>query len=108
MLDIVADADFLARVEAVGSDLRDHLATLPSRFPSVVAEVRGAGLMLGLRCVVPNRLLVTSLIDSGLLSIPAGDNVVRLLPPLIIGDEEAGEAFRIIEHACAELVTKAA
>ena len=108
VLDIVADADFLARVEAVGSDLRDHLATLPSRFPSVVAEVRGAGLMLGLRCVVPNRLLVTSLIDSGLLSIPAGDNVVRLLPPLIIGDEEAGEAFRIIEHACAELVTKAA
>ena len=70
VLDIVADADFLARVEAVGGDLRDHLATLPSRFPSVVAEVRGAGLMLGLRCVVPNRLLVTSSSTAGCCRFP--------------------------------------
>ncbi|MFO1113911.1 MAG: aspartate aminotransferase family protein [Rhodospirillales bacterium] len=108
VLDVVADPDFLARVRSTGSSLHDRLATLPGRFPGVVAEVRGTGLMLGLRCVVPNRLLVDSLIDGGLLSIPAGDNVVRLLPPLIVGEEEAAEAFRIIERACAELAAKAA
>lgn len=108
VLDIVADPDFLARVSAMGASLLHRLATLPGRFPGVVAEVRGTGLMLGLRCVVPNRLLVNSLIDGGLLSIPAGDNVVRLLSPLIIGEEEAAQAFRIIEQACAELAAKAA
>jgi len=108
VLDIVADPDFLAHVRSTGSSLRDRLATLPGRFPGVVAEVRGTGLMLGLRCVVPNRQLVDGLIGGGLLSVPAGDNVVRLLPPLIIGAEEADEAFRIIERACAELAAKAA
>jgi acetylornithine/N-succinyldiaminopimelate aminotransferase len=58
--------------------------------------------------VVDNRTLVGKLLDHGLLSIPAGDNVVRLLPPLIIGEREVEEAGRIIEDACAELAARAA
>ena len=64
--------------------------------------------MLGLKCVISNRTVVGQLLDHGLLTIPAGDNVVRLLPPLIIGEQEIDEACGIIENACAELPAKAA
>jgi len=108
VLDVVDDPAFLAHVRAISGALQQRLSALPSLYPDVIAEVRGTGLMLGLKCVVPNRTLVAKLIDGGLLSIPAGDNVVRLLPPLIIGEGEVEEACRIIEHACAELGTRAA
>lgn len=108
VLDIVADPAFLHDVRTVADLLHRQLAALATRFPSVIGEVRGVGLMLGLKCVVPNRELVAGLLKGGLLSIPAGDNVVRLLPPLIIGEQEVAEACRIIEHACAELASKAA
>lgn len=108
VLDVIADPKFLEHVRAVAEDLHRRLAGLPIRFPSVVAEVRGVGLMLGLKCIVNNRSLVEGLLQGGLLSVPAGDNVVRLLPPLIIGAREVEEACRIIEAACAELASEAA
>lgn len=108
VLDVVQADGFLDRVREVATLLQRRLAALPNRFPGVVAEVRGTGLMLGLKCVVVNRLLVGRLLDGGLLSIPAGDNVVRLLPPLIIGEAEIDEACRVLEWACAELAAKAA
>ncbi|MBK8176449.1 MAG: aspartate aminotransferase family protein [Rhodospirillales bacterium] len=108
VLDVMLADGFLAGVAAAASELQRRLAILPSRHPAVIAEVRGAGLMLGLRCVVENRTLVRTLLGLGLLAIPAADNVVRLLPPLIIGDGEINEACTIIEHACAELGSRAA
>jgi acetylornithine/N-succinyldiaminopimelate aminotransferase len=108
VLDMVLDEPFLAQVRETGAALQRGLALLAARFPGVVAEVRGMGLMLGLKCLVDNRTLVGKLLDHGLLSIPAGDNVVRLLPPLIIGGREVDEACRIIEDACAELAARAA
>mgnify|MGYP000879395730 CR=1 FL=1 len=108
VLDVVDDPAFLEHVRVAAAALQGRLARLPTRFPGVIAEVRGMGLMLGLKCVVPNRELVDGLFDGGLLSIPAGDNVVRLLPPLIIGEREVEDACRIIEGTCAELAGKAA
>ncbi len=108
VLDIVLDEPFLAHVREIGAALQRRLALLAARFPGVIAEVRGMGLMLGLKCVIGNRTVVGKLLEGGLLSIPAGDNVVRLLPPLIIGEREVEEACRIIENACAELAAKAA
>jgi acetylornithine/N-succinyldiaminopimelate aminotransferase len=108
VLDMVLDEPFLAHVREIGAALQHRLAVLTVRFPRVIAEIRGIGLMLGLKCVISNRMLVDKLLDRGLLSIPAGDNVVRLLPPLIIGQREAEEACRIIEDACAELSARAA
>ena len=108
VLDVVDDPAFLEHVRVTAAALQGRLAPLPTRFPGVIAEVRGTGLMLGLKCVVPNRVLVDGLFGGGLLSIPAGDNVVRLLPPLTIGEREVEDACRIIEGACAELASKAA
>ncbi len=84
VLDVVLAEGFLDGVAAAGAALRARLAGLSARFPGVVADVRGLGLMLGLKCVLPNRVMVERLMAEGLLTVPAGDNVVRLLPPLII------------------------
>ena len=102
VLDVVLAGGFLDRVAATGAALRSRLTGLPARFPGVVAEVRGLGLMLGLKCVLPNRVMVERLMAEGLLTVPAGDNVVRLLPPLIIGESEIEAAVGMIERACVQ------
>jgi acetylornithine/N-succinyldiaminopimelate aminotransferase len=108
VLDVILDDSFLARVRSMGALLHQRLARLPGLFPQVVGEVRGLGLMLGLKCGINNRLLVDRMFANELLAVPAGDNVVRLLPPLIITLEEIDEACARIERSCADLAEKAA
>jgi acetylornithine/N-succinyldiaminopimelate aminotransferase len=103
VLDVVLADGFLARVERLGHTLRQRLVRVQQRFPAVIGAVRGVGLMLGLKCVVPNKTMVARLLEDGLLAVPAGDNVVRLLPPLIITEAEIDEATAIIERSCAHL-----
>lgn len=100
VLDIVAEPDFLTHVRDVSLLLKQRLAELKDRHPAVIAEVRGEGLLIGLRTVVTNTDLVAALRAEHMLTIGAGDNVVRLLPPLIIGEQEVREAIRRIEAAC--------
>lgn len=104
VLDVVLDGDFLARVRSLGAFLHQRLAQLPGLFPGVIDEVRGMGLMLGLKCRPANTALVARLFANGLLAVPAADNVVRLLPPLIIGSDDIDAAAAIIERSCAELL----
>src|SRR6266567_3556391 len=85
-LDVMLEDGFLDRVKRIGLLFKQRLAEIKDRFPSVVAEVRGEGLLLGLRCVVPNSQLVEALRDEHLLAVAAGENVVRLVPPLIVGE----------------------
>ncbi|TVR97758.1 MAG: aspartate aminotransferase family protein [Rhodospirillales bacterium] len=108
VLDVVLAPGFLDHVRRTGEVLRAQLERLPAHYPGVVAEVRGIGLMLGLKCVVENRRLVAALMDAGLLTVPASDNVVRLLPALIIDQEHADAALERIHQACAVLADKAA
>ncbi len=108
VLDVILAEGFLEHVTAAGAALRSTLSPLSARFPGVVTEVRGLGLMLGLKCVIPNRLMVERLMAEGLLTVPAADNVVRLLPPLIIEDAEIEAAASMIERACAALSEMAA
>lgn len=103
VLDVLLAPGFLEGVDRVGRALWDRLAPLPTRFPGTVAEVRGAGLMLGLRVVPPNGDMISALRAAGLLTAPAADNVVRLLPPLIIEQRHVDEAVEIIEATCAAL-----
>ncbi len=100
VLDIVAEPDFLTHVRDVSLLLKQRLAELKDRHPAVIAEVRGEGLLIGLRTVVTNTDLVAALRAEHMLTIGAGDNVVRLLPPLIIGEQEVREAIRRIDAAC--------
>ena len=108
VLDVVLEEGFLEHVRTVGAVFGEKLAELPGKYPQVLTEVRGVGLMLGLKCIVGNGTVVRRLMDNGLLSVPAADNVVRLLPPLIVGEEEIDEAMEIIDRSCAELAETAA
>jgi acetylornithine/N-succinyldiaminopimelate aminotransferase len=102
-LDIISREEFLEHVQRAGLYLKQRLASVIDAHPSVVAEVRGEGLLAGIRCVVPNGEVVTALRDNGVLSAAAGDNVVRLLPPLTVSESEIDEAVRRIEAALAEI-----
>jgi acetylornithine/N-succinyldiaminopimelate aminotransferase len=103
VLDIVADRAFLDEVKRKGLLLKQRLAEIRDRYSSVVAEVRGEGLLVGLRMVPPVGEMVDELRNEQMITVAAGDNVVRLLPPLIISDDEIGEAVNRIERACARL-----
>jgi acetylornithine/N-succinyldiaminopimelate aminotransferase len=103
VLDVVLGDGFLDRVGRVAERLWKGLRALARAHPRVVAEVRGLGLMAGLVCAVDSKLFNAKLLDEGLLAILAGDNVVRLVPPLIIEDRHVDEALAILERACRAL-----
>ncbi len=103
VLDVLLADGFLDGVDRVARSLWHKLLDLQARHPRVIAEIRGAGLMLGLKCVVNNTALQTAARDHGLITVTAGDNVVRLLPPLIIGDAEVDEAIAALDAACVAL-----
>jgi acetylornithine/N-succinyldiaminopimelate aminotransferase len=102
VLDVILAEGFLAGVDRIGRRLWGELVALTERHPKVFEEVRGAGLMLGVKCRVPNTELLGRLRDGGLLAATAADNVLRLLPPLTIGEAEVAEAVRIIEAAASD------
>ncbi|QJP15297.1 aspartate aminotransferase family protein [Starkeya sp. ORNL1] len=103
VLDVVLEDGFLDKVLATASRLRQRLAELKDRHPAVIAEVRGEGLLLGLRTLVPNMELVAAMREEHMLVPSAADNVVRLLPPLNIGEAEIEAAFTRIDAACAKI-----
>jgi acetylornithine/N-succinyldiaminopimelate aminotransferase len=103
VLDVVLGDGFLDNVRKTSILFKQRLAELKDRYPSVIAEVRGEGLLIGLRAVVPQGDLVSELRAQKLLTVAAGDNVVRLLPPLIAGEAEVTEAIGMIDRACARL-----
>jgi acetylornithine/N-succinyldiaminopimelate aminotransferase len=101
VLDIVLAPGFLDHVQQMGLRLKQRLAELKDRHPAVIAEIRGLGLMLGLRMLVPNTDVAAAARDEHLLTIPAGENVLRLLPPLIVAEQEIGEAVVRLDRAIA-------
>jgi len=107
VLDVVLEPGFLERVAQMGLRLKQRLAGLTDEHSEIIAEVRGQGLMVGLKCNVENRKLIASLRERGMLSVQAGDNVVRLLPPLIVGEAEIDLACTTIDAACAALKASA-
>ena len=103
VLDIVLAEGFLDRVQGAGRHLGKELGGLVARHPAILQEVRGSGLMRGLKCVVPMGEVVRACHDQKLLVIGAGENVIRLLPPLIVSDAEIDEAVRRLDLVCAAL-----
>lgn len=103
VLDVMLADGFLPTLEQTANHLRQQLSGLADRHPAVIEEVRGLGLLLGLKCRGKNTDLIAALRDEGMLSANASDNVVRLLPPLIIGQAEIGEAIARLDRACAKV-----
>ncbi len=107
VLDVVLEDGFLQSVRDRALVARQALASVVDEFPQVFEEVRGTGLFLGLKCRVANTAVAAALRDAKLLSVPAGDNVVRLLPPLTVSDEEIRDAVERIRAAAATLAAPA-
>jgi len=103
VLDVVLADGFLENVQETALTLKQGLASIIDCYPNVVSEIRGRGLLMGIKCVVPNVTLIQALRDENFLSVGAGDNVIRLLPPLVTTPEEAREALNRIEAAVERL-----
>lgn len=108
VLDVVLSEGFLDKVSQTGLLLRQRLAELQDRHGAVIAEVRGEGLLIGLRIAdrIPNGDFTAAVRDQHMLVIPAGENVVRLLPPLTIGEAEIEEAMKRLDAACRTIAAK--
>ncbi|MGN6551615.1 MAG: acetylornithine transaminase, partial [Pararhizobium sp.] len=103
VLDVVLADGFLEHVRDVALVFRQGLAAIGDAYPDVIEAVRGEGLMIGIKCAVANSELVRAMREEHVIGSPAGDNVVRLLPPLVVTAEEAREGLRRIERAAAAL-----
>ncbi len=108
VLDVVLANGFLDHVRDVALIFRQGLASLKDRYPDIIEEIRGEGLMLGIKAKVPNTDLLMAMREEHVLGVPAGDNVIRLLPPLIVTVEEAREGLKRIEQAAEHLQGKLA
>ena len=103
VLDVMLEPGFLERVRRTALLFKQRLAEIKDRFPGVIAEVRGEGLLVGLRAAVPAGELVDALRAEKMIAVAAGDNVMRLLPPLIISEQEISEGVNRLERACERL-----
>lgn len=107
VLDVMLDDGFLTHVDQMGKSLRSALNNLISRHPRIFAETRGTGLMLGLKCAddITNVDVIKTLLADGLLTVGAANNVIRLLPPLILEQTHIDEAIEKLDRAAANLET---
>jgi len=103
VLDVLLAPGFLEGVRQKSLLFKQRLAEIHDRHSDVIADVRGDGLLLGLRTKVPNTEFVDALRAEHMLAVAAGDNVVRLLPALIISDSEIGEAINRIDRAATNI-----
>jgi acetylornithine/N-succinyldiaminopimelate aminotransferase len=108
VLDVMLKPGFLDHVKKMSLLLKQRLAEIKDRYGSVISEVRGEGLLIGLKAVPPAGELVDALRAEKMITVGAGDNVVRLLPPLIIDEAQIADAVSRIDRACARLTKKAA
>ena len=104
VMDIVGDPAFLAEVNRKAGLLRQKLEGLIAAHPDVFDSIRGEGLMLGLKCKATNIDIVQAGYSQGLLTVPAADNVIRLLPALTITDDEIAQAVGMLDKAATHLV----
>jgi acetylornithine/N-succinyldiaminopimelate aminotransferase len=103
VLDVMLAPGFFDHVQKMSLLLKQKLASVVDRYPAVVSEVRGEGLLIGVKAVVPSADLVAALRNEKLLTVGAGGNVVRFLAPLIVSEAEIEQSVQSLERACAAL-----
>ena len=107
VLDVVLAEGFLSHVRDTALYLKQKLAGLKDSHPTVIDDIRGEGLMIGIKCKVQNTALQAAALAEKLLTIGAGDNVIRLLPPLVITRADVDEALGKLDRACRALTPAA-
>ncbi len=105
VMDVLLAPGFMDGVAATADKLWAKLEALVEKHDTVFECVRGKGLMIGLKCKLTNTDVVAKVLANGMLTVPAGDNVLRLLPPLTIGDAEIDAAITILDKSAAELAS---
>ena len=105
VLDIMLKPGFFDHVQKMSLLLKQKLASVVDRYPTVLSEVRGEGLLVGVKAVVPSTDLVAALREQKLLTVGAGENVVRFLAPLIVTEAEIDQSVQSLERACATLAS---
>ena len=103
VLDVMLASGFFEKVQATSARLWSKLEPVIAKHNKVFESMRGKGLMIGLKCKVPNSEVIAKCIAEGLLTAPGGDNVVRLLPALIVGDADIDEAIARIDRAAGQV-----
>ncbi|MDH6256935.1 aspartate aminotransferase family protein [Bradyrhizobium sp. BR13661] len=103
VLDVMLAPGFFDHVQRMSLLLKQKLASVIDRHPDIVSEIRGEGLLVGVKAVVPSGDLVAALRNEKLLTVGAGDNVVRFLPPLIVTEAEIEDGVARLERACTAL-----
>jgi acetylornithine/N-succinyldiaminopimelate aminotransferase len=103
VLDVVAAPEFLAEVSRKSGQLRQSLEGLIAQHPDIFESVRGTGLMLGLKCKAPNLDVVNAGYNNNVITVPAADNVIRLLPALNITEDDIAEAIHRLSAAASDL-----
>jgi acetylornithine/N-succinyldiaminopimelate aminotransferase len=108
VLDVILAPGFLEDVERKARKLRGELESVARDFPSVFVDARGLGLLLGLKCAVPQARVQAACVAEGLLAITAGDNVLRLAPPLVVTDADIDEGVAMLRSAAAKVAEASA
>jgi acetylornithine/N-succinyldiaminopimelate aminotransferase len=103
VLDILFEKDFLKKVKQKGDYFHSSLNKIRSKYPKIIGEVRGLGLMIGLKMLTDNNDFMTKLMKHKMLTVKAEDNVIRLFPPLVVNSNELDEAINKIEKVCKEI-----
>ncbi|WP_440695962.1 aspartate aminotransferase family protein [Candidatus Pelagibacter sp. HIMB109] len=103
VLDIILEKGFLENVVKIGEYFEAQLLKLKEKYPSVIEEVRGKGLLRGIKLKSDNAKFINELFEHKMLAVKASENVVRLLPPLIVKEKEIDEAISIIKKVCEKL-----
>ncbi|GAN79916.1 aspartate aminotransferase family protein [Acidocella aminolytica] len=103
VLDVILADGFLDQMNEVAAYLHTALDKLIARHPAVFTELRGKGLLLGLKCAMPNGNVQTEAMKQGLLTVAAGENVLRLIPPLIINRDDCNAAITLLDQTASAL-----
>jgi acetylornithine/N-succinyldiaminopimelate aminotransferase len=108
VLDVMLAPGFLEDVERKGGKLRAELDKIAREFPALFVDSRGLGLLLGLKCAVPVGQVQAACVAEGLLAITAGDNVLRLAPPLVVTDGDIDQAVVMLRAAATKVAAAVA
>jgi acetylornithine/N-succinyldiaminopimelate aminotransferase len=108
VLDVMLAPGFLEGVQRKGNKLRTELEKIVREFPQVFEDARGMGLLQGMKCVLPQGEVQAACVAEGLMAITAGDNVLRLAPPLVVTDSDLDEAVAMLRRAARRVLPSAA